>query len=78
MYKVITEHSTYVFNTNNRRFIRIPDISPMRLPRDEEWTPYIKVARAEIGRPLVIEWSLNGKRKYRTTTPVVDIDLMEG
>ena len=76
MFQVLTQNSTYEFNTNNRTFRRIPD-KGTTLVKDLEWTPYIDLHQAEIGKPMVIEWSLNGTRKYRTTTPVVDIDLLE-
>jgi hypothetical protein len=75
-YKVITKNSTYEINTNNHTFRRIPD-KGADLVQDMEWTPYIKVHHAVIGEPMLIEWSLNGTRKIRTTTAVVDIDLME-
>jgi hypothetical protein len=76
MFQVITNGSTYEFNTNNRTFRRIPD-KGATLVKDLEWTPYIHIHHAEIGKPMIIEWSLNGTRKIRTTTPVVDIDLLE-
>ena len=77
MYQVITKNSTYEINTNNRTFRRIPDKGDF-LVKDLEWTPYIAVRHAVIGKPMLIEWSLNGIRKIRTTTPVVDVDLLEG
>lgn len=76
MYQVITKNSTYEINTNNRTFRRIPDKGNF-LVKDLEWTPYINIKHPEIGAPMLIEWSLNGTRKIRTTTPVVDIDLLE-
>jgi hypothetical protein len=77
MFHVITQNSTYEINTNNRTFRRIPD-KGTGLVKDLEWTPYINIKQAEIGQPMLIEWSLNGTRKIRTTTPVVGIDLLEG
>ena len=77
MYQVITQTSTYEVNTNNHTFRRIPDKGP-GLVRDLEWTPYISIKHPFIGQPMTIEWSLAGVRTIRTTTPVVDIDLLEG
>jgi len=76
MYQVITRNSTYEIDPKQKIFRRIPD-KGTGLVRDLEWTPYISVEHAVIGKPMHIEWSLNGTRKIRTTTPVVDVDLLE-
>jgi hypothetical protein len=57
-------------------FRRIPDKGDF-LVKDLEWTPYINIEHTHIGAPMVIEWSLDGTRKYRTTTPVLNVDLLE-
>jgi len=76
MYQVITKNSTYEIDPKKKIFRRIPDQGEF-LVRDLEWTPYIQIKHAVIGEPMLIEWSLNGTRKIRSTTPVVDIDLLE-
>ena len=76
MYQVITERSTYEIDPINKMFRRIPDKGDF-LVKDLEWTPYISVQHTHIGEPMVIEWSLNAVRKFRTTTPVLNVDLLE-
>ena len=76
MYQVITKNSTYEIDPKKKIFRRIPDQGSF-LVKDLEWTPYINIKHAQIGEPMLIEWSLNGVRKVRSTTPVVDIDLLE-
>jgi len=76
MYHVITERSTYEIDATNKMFRRIPDAGDF-LVKDLEWTPYIHVDHTNIGEPMVIEWSLEGTRKFRTTTPVLNVDLLE-
>ena len=76
MYHVITERSTYEIDPEDKKFRRIPDKGDF-LVKDLEWTPYISVDHSNIGESMVIEWSLDGTRKFRTTTPVLNVDLLE-
>ena len=76
MYHVITQQSTYEVDSTNKVFRRIPDTG-VGLVRDLEWVPYISINHTHIGESMLIEWSLDGTRKIRTTTPVLNIDLLE-
>jgi hypothetical protein len=76
MYQVITERSTYEIDPTNKVFRRIPSKGDF-LVKDLEWTPYIHVHHEDIGAPMIIEWSLNAVRKFRTTSPVLNVDLLE-